>query len=389
MTTFERMDPMNAEASIPPWLRQFPGVVLRLDPEGVILDSNGCLETALGHPVVGRRFADLLDQGPSRTKWTRMVGGEQGVVPRSGWELILCAGDTVLDPRRFTLLRDEPTGGWWVMEHPGDPGVDSARVAVMEVNTELVETQRELVREQHRLSAVLRDLERSNRALDEFAHAVSHDLRAPLRSIAYYAKWIEEDAQPALGGDARAHLEKIQAQAGRMQAMIEGVLQYARAGRLRSQAEVVHLDVLVDDVVQFLAPPPSVRIRADGPLPTLVTERAPLQQVLLNLVANAVTHGGEGVQVAITAEDRGREIEVAVADDGPGIPPLMRDRIWELFHTGATGAKGGGTGIGLAVVRRLVEDRGGRAWVAESSGPGTTFRFTWPKESNREIQRGE
>lgn len=387
--TYERMDAVNTGTPIPSWLRQFPGVVLRLDPEGVILDSNGRLEAALGHPVVGRRFGDLLDQGPSRAKWTRMVGGEQGVVPQSGWELILCAGDTALDPRRFTLSRDEAAGGWWVMEHPGDPGVDSARVAVMEVNTELVETQRELVREQHRLSAVLRDLERSNRALDEFAHAVSHDLRAPLRSIAYYAKWLEEDARPALAGDARAHLEKIQAQAGRMQAMVEGVLQYARAGRLRSQAEVVHLDALVDDVVHFLAPPPSVRISADGPLPTLVTERAPLQQVLLNLVANAVTHGGEGVHVAITAEDRGREIEVAVADDGPGVPPLMRDRIWELFHTGATGAKGGGTGIGLAVVRRLVEDRGGRAWVAESSGPGTTIRFTWPKESNGEIERGE
>jgi signal transduction histidine kinase len=114
-----------------------------------------------------------------------------------------------------------------------------------------------------------------------------------------------------------------------------------------------------------------------------MTERAPLQQVLLNLVANAITHGGDGVRIAITAEDRGREIEVAVADDGPGLPPLMRERIWELFHTGATGAKGGGAGIGLAVVRRLVEDRGGRAWVAESSGPGTTFRFIWPKESSR------
>ena len=388
MTAFEPVDRPNADGSIPPWLRQFPGVVLHLDAGGVILDSNGRLEEALAHQVVGRRFGDLLDPGPSRTKWARMVGGGHGTVP-AGWELILCAGDTALDPRRFTLLRDPAAGGWWLLEQPADPGVDAARVAVMEVNTELVDTQRELVREQHRLSAALRELERSNRSLDEFAHAVSHDLRAPLRSIAYYGKWLEEDAGPALAGDARAHLEKIQAQTSRMQAMIEGVLQYARAGRLRSLPETVHLDALIEEVAHLLAPPPSVRISADGPLPTLVTERAPLQQVLLNLVANAITHGGDAVQVTITAEDRGRDIEVAVADDGPGIPPVMRERVWELFHTGATGARGGGTGIGLAVVRRLVEDRGGRAWVAESSGPGTTFRFIWPKESNREIERGE
>lgn len=375
---------------VPGWLQPFPGSVVLLEGGGVIVASNGRLEQLVEQEVVGAVFADLLDKGPSRTKWDRMWARIGARAPEPGWELILCAGDRPLDPRRFAVLPEPEGTGVWLVEHPADPGVDAARMAVMDMNAELVETQRELVREQHRLSAALEELERSNRALDEFAHAVSHDLRAPLRSIAYYARWLREDADPPLGAAALEHLDRIEAQTSRMQGMVEGVLQYARAGRVLSQPESVRLEDVVDDIVHLLAPPSSVRVTTGRTLPPFRTERSPFQQVLLNLIANAITHGGDAVHVTVEAEDRGREVEVAVADDGPGIPPALRERVWELFHTGAAAAEGKGSGIGLAVVRRLVEDRGGRAWIDETSGqPGATIRFIWPKDSRRGRERGE
>jgi signal transduction histidine kinase len=297
-----------------------------------------------------------------------------------GWELVLTGSDGGREPQRFSLLREEGESALWLIEHPEDPRIVGVRTAVTETNAELVDVQRELVRERSRLAAALREVERSNRALDEFAHAVSHDLRAPLRSIGNYAQWVEEDAGAPLAAPAAEHLAMLRAQVARMERMIQGVLAYARAGRATATMEQVDLADVVRDVVSLLAPPDSVSVGAAGALPTLVTERAPLQQVVLNLVANAIAHGGPSVRVAIAARDSGPAVEVSVRDDGPGVPPELRERVWQLFHAGTGSAKAGGTGIGLAAVKRLVEDRGGRAWVADSGGPGADFRFTWPKE---------
>lgn len=375
---------------LPGWLRGYPGAVVQLSSAGTVQQSNGRLETLLGVPaIVGCPFTTLLDEGPTRGKWGRMMQaaaaagppqeGDEAPAAPIGWELILCAGDTPLEPRRFSLLPDPDGPALWLIEHPDDSRIDVIREAVTEVNATLVQTQRELVRERARLAATAEELERSNRALDEFAHAVSHDLRAPLRSLAHYCRWIEEDLGEA-AGPAAEHLAGLASQVARMQGMIEGVLRFARAGRLEAQPEPVDVGALVADVGHMLAPPPGIRITGDAALPTLVTERAPLLQVLLNLVGNAVAHGGEAVRVHVSAEDRGAATEFVVADTGPGVPPALRDRVWGLFQTGAGGAEAKGTGIGLALVKRLVEDRGGRTWIDEAPGGGATFRFTWPKQ---------
>ena len=406
-------------------LRRFPGAVLQVDPGGIVLDSNGRLESALGREIVGRRFADALDVESCGAKWARILAGEVDAGSDEVWELILRGRDTLPEPRGFSALRESPDGDLWLVEHPRDARLDRLREQVTDVNSDLASTQRELVkergrlrhayteleaqsREQERLSHQLQErnaqieaqneellaatnalharqeeLERSNRALDEFAHVVSHDLKAPLRAIANYASWIEEDTGPLLGDEAAAHLELLRVQVQRMRALIDGLLEYARAGRVAHRPEPVDLGELVREVIELLDPPPTVAIDVAGGLPTLRTDRAPLRQVLQNLVDNAIAHADAAQpRVTISVRPGGAQVEVTVADNGPGVPPRLRERIWTLFHT--TGPKGGrgGTGIGLAVVRRLVEARGGRTWVEDSGEGGAAFRFLWPANEN-------
>ena len=351
---------------------RFPGVVVHVGSDGTVTASNGQLDRHHGRAVVGLPMRELLDTTSSGDKWTSLA---RDGVDGSVWELVLAGDEAVSEPRRFSLLREEGDDGLWLVEHPEDPRMAEVRSGVMDVNTALVETQRELVRERSRLQRVMNELERSNQALDEFAHVVSHDLKAPLRSIGSYAAWAAEDMGPAAGAGSAAHLEQLRAQVVRMNAMIDGVLGYARAGRAGSQPERVDLGALVADIAATLSPGPAVRIGTAGDLPELVAERVPLQQVMMNLIANALAHGGPAVQVTVGADQRGPWTELSVSDDGPGVPEAQRDRIWELFST-AGGS--GGTGIGLAVVKRLVEDRGGRVWVTDHAGGGASFHFTWP-----------
>jgi PAS domain S-box-containing protein len=225
-------------------------------------------------------------------------------------------------------------------------------------------------------------LERSNRELDAFAYAASHDLRAPLRGIANLAQWIEEDlaAESRLKQETAEMLQLMRSRMHRMEALIEGLLEYSRAGRVRQAPERVEVKELVKGVVDLLAPPESVTINLEPDLPVLSTERVPLEQIFLNLINNALKHAArKDAEVTIAAHDKGTCYDFSVRDNGPGIAPEFRERIWGIFQTLEPRDKVEGTGIGLALVKKLVEARGGRAWVESTVGQGATFRFLWPK----------
>jgi light-regulated signal transduction histidine kinase (bacteriophytochrome) len=234
------------------------------------------------------------------------------------------------------------------------------------------------VHEQTSLEHALR-LEQTNRELDQFAYVASHDLKAPLRGIANLAQWIEEDLGDQVTGESREHLRLLRGRVNRMDALIEGVLAYSRAGRVRGEVEYVDTANLVAIVLELLAPN-GVTVNVQPRLPTLVTERVPLQQVFMNLIGNAIKYGRPvGGVVAISAEEKGDLVQFSIADNGPGIAPQYHERIWQIFQTLAPRDEVEGTGIGLSVVRKLVEMRGGRAWVESDVGAGTTFFFTWPR----------
>jgi signal transduction histidine kinase len=165
-----------------------------------------------------------------------------------------------------------------------------------------------------------------------------------------------------------------------MEAMIEGVLQYSRAGRLGAEPEEVDVGALVGETLELLQPSPRATVET-GDLPVLVAERAPLAQVLLNLIGNALKHARrEDPIVRVTAEPEGEWWRFSVADNGPGIEPRYHDRIWTMFQTLSARDEHESTGIGLSVVRKVVEDQGGRVWVESdpAKGPGATFHVIWP-----------
>ena len=250
--------------------------------------------------------------------------------------------------------------------------------------TDQVIARRQVEQKAEELARLTQELERSNKELDQFAYVASHDLKAPLRGIANLTQWMEEDLGDRVTGDSREHMQLLKGRVNRMEALIDGILAYSRAGRVREKPERVDVGKILAESIELLAPPPETQIVVGSGMPTLRTERIPLQQVFMNLVGNAIKYNQRpGAQVEITAQELDGWYQFSVSDNGPGIAPQYRERIWQIFQTLAARDKVEGTGIGLAVVRKIVEARGGRTWLDSEIGRGSTFHFTWPQQSDQ------
>jgi signal transduction histidine kinase len=217
--------------------------------------------------------------------------------------------------------------------------------------------------------------------LDQFAYVASHDLKAPLRGIASLAQWIEEGLGDRVTGESREHMALLKGRVRRMEALIEGILSYSRAGRRRDRAEDIDVVALVRECIELLAPPDSPTIDVAPNLPAVRGERVALQQVLMNLIGNALKYAGDAAHVRVDWSDEGDFVRFAVSDNGPGIAPQFHDRIWQIFQTLAPRDRVESTGIGLSVVKKLVETRGGRVDLQSEVGRGSTFFFTWPRQA--------
>lgn len=235
------------------------------------------------------------------------------------------------------------------------------------------------------LQRATQSLARINRELDQFAYVASHDLKAPLRGIASLAHWIEEDLSDRLGDESRRHLSLLQTRVHRMEALIDGLLQYSRAGRVRNKIESVDVRQLLTEVIEMLGPPPEATLAIASGMPAFTTERVPLQQVFLNLLGNALKHSGRpDTRVQVGVRDADDFYEFSVADNGPGIAPQFHERVWEVFQTLQPRDKVEGAGLGLALVKKNVEGRDGRVWIESDGTAGTTFHFLWPKRIEQE-----
>ncbi len=223
-----------------------------------------------------------------------------------------------------------------------------------------------------------RALALSNRDLDQFAYVASHDLKAPLRAISSLSTWIEEDLGEKIDEKGREHLRLMRSRIDRMAALIEGILGYSRAGR-EAEATAVDVRELVEEIKTQLLPPPEITVVVrPGPWPVLQTQRVQLMQVWSNLFNNAMKHGvpdGGTIELGCALEDD--ELVFSVHDDGPGIEPIYHQKIFDLFQRLVSRDKVEGAGIGLSVVRKLVDRNGGRIWIDSQAGQGTTFKFTW------------
>jgi len=236
-----------------------------------------------------------------------------------------------------------------------------------------------LFAEQQRL---IKELEKANIELDQFAYAASHDLRAPLRGMTNLASWIEEDLGPGTPKKVREHVALLKSRAARMDKLITGLLELARVGRTRQRPERVDVTELLHETIDLLSPPETSRVLIVGAMPTMVAERFALQQVFLNLIANAIQHSGRSnVVVRISCEERADDYEFAVADNGIGIPVEHHERVWQIFQTLSSRDVVESTGIGLTIVKKQVEANAGTAWIDPAVRDGAVVRFTWPKRA--------
>jgi len=224
-----------------------------------------------------------------------------------------------------------------------------------------------------------RELERSNADLDEFAYTASHDLKAPVRAIAHLAQWIGEDIGATASAETLDNLRLLRGRATRLQVLLDELLAYARVGRVGSPVEDVDIGEVVREVADLLAPPPGFVVACEAEMPVLRTHRTPLRAVLQNLIGNALKHHDRAAgRVTVAMRMTGGVAEFHVSDDGPGIAPRFHGRIFVMFQTLASRDTVESSGIGLAIVKKLVLRHGGEIRV--ESGPparGTTFIFTW------------
>lgn len=228
-------------------------------------------------------------------------------------------------------------------------------------------------------------LVRSNQALDEFAYAASHDLKAPLRVIDNTSKWLEEDLAEHLTGEMRDNMQLLRGRVRRMEKLLNDLLSYSRIGRKSdsSYVETIPGKLLIDDVLAMVSPPESFRITVSPAFAEINVCRMPLQQILMNLVSNAIKHhDSTSGKIDITVEPGPTMFTFSVTDDGPGIDPRFHTRIFDMFQTLKPRDQVEGSGMGLAMVRKYVELMGGAIAVDSAEGRGTTFRFTWPVQQS-------
>jgi two-component system sensor kinase FixL len=237
---------------------------------------------------------------------------------------------------------------------------------------------------------LMQEIRSANEELTSFAYVVSHDLKAPLRAIGSLADWLSTDYADKFDDEGKEHMRLLISRVHRMGGLIDGILQYSRVGRVKEALADVDLNRLLSEVVDLLAPPAGITVTVDPSLPTIKTEPTRIAQLFQNLISNAIKYMDkpEGkIHIACVAD--GNFWKFSVADNGPGIEQRHFERIFQLFQTLAPRDRVESTGVGLSLVRKIVEIYGGRVWLESIPDAGTTFYFTLPQGRKAGIKQTE
>ncbi len=232
-------------------------------------------------------------------------------------------------------------------------------------------------------------LKRSNQDLAQFASIASHDLKSPLRAIDTLASWISEDLGENQSPAIRENLRLMRQRVRRMERLLDDLLAYSRADKVKDAVRPVQVREMVAEITALIEVPPGFRVQLLGEPAGFTTAVTPLRTVLQNLVNNAVKHHDRKTGlIEISVHERGDFYEFQVDDDGPGIPPEHHERIWGMFQTLQPRDKVEGSGIGLALIKRLVQHYGGVVGLQNRTPRGARFSFTWPKTISSPNQAG-
>ncbi len=344
------------------------------------------------------------DEWMSPTFW-RLFGFDPAAMPHkaSAWQDIIHPDDLAVALRNYELHAADPSHPYdqvvryrhaqghtiWVRcrgiairDETGTP------IRMLGAHTDItaqMEAQAELERRQAELEEANAALTQSNIDLRHYSYVVAHDLQAPLRHIAGFARFLDEDHRERLDEQGRTYLDHVLSSAEQLQLLIRDLLDYAKADDEARPFQPVPLETVVRSVTAtapFVAPDELVY----QDLPVVRGDRTQLTLVLQNLLENArkFRELGRAVRVDITAERDGAFWRIRVADDGIGMKPQHAERIFEVFRRLHTQREYPGSGMGLAICKRIVERHGGTIWVETEQGMGSTFCFTLPAEDERD-----
>ncbi len=276
---------------------------------------------------------------------------------------------TAINEEKFTMQGYEE-GAVDYLYKPLEINIVKAKVAVFE---KLYLQRKEL---KHYTETVMR----INKQLDEFVYIVSHDLKAPLRGLASLATFMEDE----LGADPKPEvidiLKMIKSRTARMQNLIDGILHYSRLGNTKTETEDVNTKELLINIIDLICPPENIRIEFPDNMPTIKAEKIKLHEVFQNLISNGIKYNDkEAGVVKITFFEDGNHYEFSVTDNGMGIKLEHQEKIFGIFQTLQPKDNVESTGIGLTIVKKIVEEQGGAITVQSEYGAGTTFKFNWNK----------
>jgi PAS domain S-box-containing protein len=360
----------------------------------MVIDTRGRIET-FNHAAVnmfGYTTSEVIGW-----RWQKLLNTEA----EDTQKLLFYAPDSEITASRFTMESTATNGQIWQAMGQRKNGelfpieismnniaLDDDRIAIVRDITERQQTAARLQAKANELSALNnslnltnRSLVETNRELDRFAYITAHDLKAPLRAIASLSEWVEEDLEEILSPETRSQMQLLRRRVYRMQALLDSLLEYSRAGRTLAPVATVDVRRLLDKIVKVLDPPKTFTIEIATPMPTMTVRWQPLEQVFSHLIDNAIRHHPTKTGIVeISAIDLGNYYEFAIADNGDGIEPQYQQRIYTIFQTLKARDLQENVGAGLAIVRKIVMAEGGTIELESTSGSGAIFRFTWPKQ---------
>jgi PAS domain S-box-containing protein len=351
--------------------------VITLDQQGNIEALNAAAIEIFGYDrqtMMGKPLEFLLAALPDHA--------EPNQIPREGFnicamkrkQMVGCHRDGTLFPVDISISEIETGNQWLAIIR------DITDLKLAEIN--LQTRANELSTLNLILAKTNTDLQGRNNELDQFAYVASHDLKAPLRAIANLSEWLEEDLKGTLPAENQHQMKLLRGRVHRMEALINALLQYSRIGRTDLPIESVNVADLLDEVLESLAPPKGFKIEIAPNMPTLDTKRLLLSQVFTNLIGNAIRHHPrEEGKVGVSVKDEGDRYRFSITDDGAGIAPEFHSKIFTIFQTLEPRDTVENTGIGLAIVKKIVEAEGGEVSLESTLGQGATFEFTWMKRS--------